>query len=99
MVVDQFTQTQVLGQGGRKNQPGVCHQPMIVEGADAVGVIACSICWVLPSWGRFGLTKPLSQIQRSTFLPLQDTHPTPAFGGFGLRKSGAQSGGESSLPT
>ena len=41
VVVNQFTQTQVLGQSGRKEQPGVCHQPMIVEGDfDAVGVIA-----------------------------------------------------------
>ena len=38
VVVNQFTQTQVLGQSGRKEQPGVCHQPMIVEGDfDAVG--------------------------------------------------------------
>ena len=41
MVVDQFTQTQALGQGGRKNQPGIGHKAVIVEGdSDAVGVIA-----------------------------------------------------------
>ena len=36
-------------------------------------------------WGRFAVTKPLSQKHRSTFLPLQDADPTPSFGGFGLR--------------
>ena len=33
---------------------------------------------------RFAVSKPLSQIQRSAFLPLQDADPTPSFGGFGL---------------
>ena len=28
-------------------------------------------------WGRFAVTKPLSQKHRSTFLPLQDADPTP----------------------
>ena len=41
VVVDQFTQTQVLGQGGRKEQPGIGHQAVIIEGdLDAVRVIA-----------------------------------------------------------
>ena len=41
MVVDKFTQTQALGQGGRKEQPGIGHQAVIVEGDfDAVRVIA-----------------------------------------------------------
>ena len=39
MVVDQFGQAQAPGQGGRKEQPGIGHQAVIVEGdADAVGV-------------------------------------------------------------
>ena len=44
-----------------------------------------SIYRVLLFWDCFADTKPLSQIQRSTFLPLQDTDPTPSFGGFGVR--------------
>ena len=32
----------------------------------------------------FAVTKPLSQIQRSTHWPPQDTDPTPSLGGFGL---------------
>ena len=33
---------------------------------------------------RFAVSKPLSQIQRSTLSPLQDADPTPSFGGFGV---------------
>ena len=34
----------------------------------------------------FAVSKPLSQIHRSTLCPLQDTAPTPSFGGFGFRR-------------
>ena len=41
MVVDQLGQAQAPGQGGRKDQPGIGHQAVVVEGdADAVGVVA-----------------------------------------------------------
>ena len=36
-------------------------------------------------WHCFAVTKPLSQIQRSTLWPLQDANQTPSLGGFGLR--------------
>ena len=40
VVVDEFTQTQVLGEGDRKEQPPIGHQAVIVEGdTDAVGVL------------------------------------------------------------
>ena len=35
-------------------------------------------------WDCFAVTKPLSQIQKSTLWPLQDANPTPSLGGFGL---------------
>ena len=39
--VNQLGQTQVQGQGGRKDQPGIGDQAVVVEGdADAVGVVA-----------------------------------------------------------
>ena len=86
MVVDQFGQAQAPGQGGRKDQPGIGHQAVIVEGdADAIGVVRGSIYWVLLFWGRFSVSKPLSQKHGSTFLPLQDADPTPSFGGFGVK--------------
>ena len=44
-----------------------------------------SIYWVLLLWDCFAVTKPLSQIQRSTLWPLQDANQTPSFGGFGLK--------------
>ena len=37
-------------------------------------------------WDCFAVTKPLSQIQRSTLWPLQDANPTPSLGGFGLKE-------------
>ena len=41
MVVDQLGQAQAPGQGGWKDQPGIGHQAVIVEGdLDAVGVVA-----------------------------------------------------------
>ena len=73
MTVDEFMQTQVLGEGGRKEQPSIGHQAVVVErDLDAVGVtpvvasIECSLFLV-------GLLsrKPLSLMHRSTFLPLQ----------------------------
>ena len=40
VVVDEFTQTQVLGEGDRKEQPSISHQAVVVEGdLDAVGVL------------------------------------------------------------
>ena len=40
-MVDEFPQAQVMGEGGRKEQPGIGHQPMVVErDTDAVGVVA-----------------------------------------------------------
>ena len=45
---------------------------------------------MLPIFMQQSLAKPLSQMQRSTFLPLQDADPTPSFGGFGIKlKTGA----------
>ena len=49
------------------------------------GWLRGSIYWVLLFRGRFSVAKPLSRIQRSTFLPLQDANLTPSLGGFGLR--------------
>ena len=41
VVVDEFTQTQVLGEGDRKEQPSIGHQAVIVEGdLDPVVVVA-----------------------------------------------------------
>ena len=40
MPVNQLGQAQALGQGGRKDQPGIVDQAVIVEGdVDAVGVL------------------------------------------------------------
>ena len=40
MTVDEFMQTQVLGEGDRKKQPSIGHQAVVVErDLDAVGVL------------------------------------------------------------
>ena len=40
VVVDEFTQTQVLGQGDRKDQPCIGHQTVVVKGdLDPVGMV------------------------------------------------------------
>ena len=39
MIVDQFLQAQVLGEGGRKEQSGIGHQAMVVkDDADLEGL-------------------------------------------------------------
>ena len=40
VVVDEFTQSQVLGEGDRKEPPSMGHQAVVVEGdVDAVGLL------------------------------------------------------------
>ena len=44
MVVDEFTQTHVLGEGDRKEQPSIVDQAAVAKGdADTVGVAASCI--------------------------------------------------------
>ena len=39
-MVNQFTQTQALGEGDRKEQPGIGHQAVVVgRDLDAVGMV------------------------------------------------------------
>ena len=45
-------------------------------------------------WHCFAVTKPLSQIQKSTLWPLQDANQTPSLGGFGLNGEAVDSLGE-----
>ena len=41
VMVDEFPQAQVMGEGGRKEQPVIGHQAVVVErDTDAVGVVA-----------------------------------------------------------
>ena len=49
------------------------------------GLFCNSIYWVLLVSRQFSVPKPLSQIQRSTFLPFQEASHTPSFGGLGIK--------------
>ena len=67
MVVDEFTQTQVLGERGRQDQPGIVDQAVVIEGdVDVVGVVA-TMEWSR-SGGGFVFPKPLSPKHRRTLL-------------------------------
>ena len=84
--VNQLGQTQVQGQGGGKDQPGNVDQAVVVEAMQMrSGWRRGSIYWVLLFWGWFAVTKPFSQIQRSTRWLLQDADPTSSFGGLGFK--------------
>ena len=80
VTVNEFTQAHALGQGGRKEQPSIVDQAVVVEGyLYAVGVqssgsssVGCSLFLV-----GFLSRKPLSQMQRSTFWSLQDPAARP----------------------
>ena len=84
MAVDEFTQTQVLSEGHRKEQPGIGHQAVVVEGdLNVVGVLKW---WYLSGAPCFWLvSRSKNHYPGSTFLPRQNTDPTPSFGGFGLK--------------
>ena len=67
VTVDEFPQAQVPGEGGGKDQPGIGHQAVVVEGdLDAVGVLLVS--------GWFSVSK--------TIIPDSEEHPFALSGGF-----------------
>ena len=77
MPLDQLGQTQVQGHGAWKEQAGVGHQAVVVEGdLDAIGVLLVS--------GRFPLSKTIIPYAKEHFLtpsPRRDAH---LFRGLGL---------------
>ena len=85
MTVDEFLQAQVLGEGGWQEQAALFTRRWSSKAMRIQSGLFCgSIYWVLLVSGRFSVTKPLSQIQRSTFLPFQEVSHTPSFGGMGI---------------
>ena len=76
------------GQRGGKDSPALLTRRWSAKAMwMPSGWLRGSIYWVLLFRDRFAVTKPLSQIQRSTLWPLQDADPTPSFGGFGFKES------------
>ena len=85
VMVDEFPQAQVPGEGGRQEQAGIGHQAVTSKAMRIRSGLFCgSIYWVLLLSGRVSVPKPLSQIQRSTLRLLQGLSPRPSIGGFGL---------------
>ena len=58
--VNQLGQAEMQAQGGRKDQSGIGHQAVVVEG-DLVRSrwLRGSIYWVLLVWGRFCVSKTI----------------------------------------
>ena len=72
-MVDEFSQAQVPGQGGRKEQPGIGHQAMVVkEDADTVGFVLWQHLLGAPSLGLFCCYK--------TIIPDSEEHPLATSG-------------------
>ena len=91
VTVDEFPQAQVPGRGwaGRSRPALATRRWSSKDDAESGRGLFCdSIYWVLLVSRRFSVPKPLSQIQRGTFLPFQEASHTPSFGGLGLRIQG-----------
>ena len=89
MVVDEFTQSQVLGEGDRKEQPSIGHQAVVVEGdVDAVGLLRW---WHLLGAPRFGSVWSLQNHyprSREHFLTISARRYSYLFGGLGISING-----------
>ena len=79
-LLDEFTQTQVLGEGHRKDQPSISHQAVVVEGdLDSVGMVKWQHLLGAPCFGSVlcfqnhyprttgALSYPFSTPQHSSF--------------------------------
>ena len=88
VIVYEFPQAQVLGQGGRQEQAGeqagIGHQPsskvIWIRSGCVVASNGCSL-------GLFCCYKTIIPIQRSTLWPLQGANLTPSLGG-GFKQAG-----------
>ena len=84
--VNQLGQAEMQAQDGRKDQFGLATRWWSSKAIRMrSGWMRDSIDWVLLVWGRCSVSKPLSQMHRSTLPILQYADPTPYFGGSGLK--------------
>ena len=77
MAVDELTQTRVLGEGHRKEQPGIGHQ---------AGWLRGSIYWVLLFWDRLSVSKTIIPEAQEHLPVSSEPRYTPSFGGFGGKR-------------
>ena len=84
--VQQPPQTQMLGQGGRRHQPGVGHQPPVIEGHQQQRSRVCDdrIEKVPPTRGTGRLRNHQLPLSGRHFSRIQDPSPVPPTGGSGL---------------
>ena len=78
--------SEAVGQGGRKEHPGLGHQAVVVErDSDAVGVVAWQHQLGAPCSGvGLQLQDHCPRFKGESFWLLQQASHTPSFGGFGL---------------
>ena len=85
MVVDEFPQAQVPGEGGRKEQASIGHQAAVVkDDADTVGIVAWQHLLGDPCFRAVFCSKTIIPDSQEHPLLLQRLSPRPSFGGFGL---------------
>ena len=68
VVVHQLTQSRMMGQSGRQDQPGISHQAVVVEdGFDAVRIVAWEHPLGAPRFGPVSCFKTIIRDAESTF--------------------------------
>ncbi len=68
MIVDEFLQAQVMGEGGRQEQAGIGHQAVVVKGdADTVGIVVRQYLLGAPCFRAVFCSK--------TIIPDSEEHP------------------------
>ena len=68
VIVDEFLQAQVMGEGGRQEQAGIGHQAVVVkDDADSVGIVVCQYLLGAPCF-RAGFCS-------KTIIPDSEEHP------------------------
>ena len=86
VMVYEFPQAEVQGQGGRKEQSGGGPRRWSSKAIwMRSGCSSGCIYWALLLWDCFAVTNLLSQKHRSAFLRFQDADLTPSIGGFRLK--------------
>ena len=87
VMVYEFSQAQVLGEGGRQEQASIGHQAVVVEGdLDAVGVVAWWHLLGAPFLGSGFCCKTIIPEAQEHLLATSVRRDTHLFGGLGLKR-------------
>ena len=88
VMVDEFPQAQVPGEGGRQEQACIGYQAMIVkDDADTVEIVLWQQLLGTPCFRAGFCSKTIIPDSEEHLLPFQEASHTPSFGGLGFRKA------------